>query len=125
MCQKAGGSPFMAFAAVPRGDFVVTGGEIAVFASSSYAERGFCAKCGTPLTYRAIEGPSISVTICSLDDPNAATPDTQLGVESRVNWLAEALALPALTTEQWIARHHRPSAPTPINSEFRSEEIPT
>jgi hypothetical protein len=109
MCQKAGGSPFMAFAAVKAGDLVVTDGEISLFRSSSYAERGFCARCGTPLTYRAVAGPTMSVTICSLDDPNAARPDSQLGVESRVDWLAESLALPALTTDAWIARYHKPA----------------
>jgi hypothetical protein len=106
MCQKAGGSPFMAFAAVARENMVMTRGEISTFASSSYAERGFCAACGTPLTYRVPAGASVSVTICSLDDPNAVSPGSQLGVESRVPWLDHALALPALTTDEWMARFH-------------------
>jgi len=104
MCQKAGAAPFMAFAAVPMAKFQVTKGVIAAFASSDIAERGFCAKCGTPLTYRGVKGATISVTILSLDDPNAVTPDTQLGVESQVHWLAGALSLPAIRTEDWLSR---------------------
>jgi hypothetical protein len=104
MCQKAGAAPFMAFAAVPANEFVVTSGVIATFASSDIAERGFCARCGTPLTYRALKGSTISVTILSLDDPNAVAPDGQLGVESQVHWLAGALALPSVRTDEWLAR---------------------
>lgn len=104
MCQKAGGAPFMAFVGAPYAKFVVTHGAIATFASSDIAERGFCSACGTPLTYRGLKSAHISVTIGSLDDPNAAAPESQLGVESRVNWLARALALPAMRTEQWLAR---------------------
>jgi hypothetical protein len=104
MCQKAGGAPFMAFAGVPTKDFVITQGEIATFASSDIAERGYCKACGTPLTYRGTKGAHISVTIGSLDDPNAVAPESQLGVESQVNWLASALALPATTVAEWMAR---------------------
>lgn len=104
MCQKAGGAPFMAFAGVPGKDFVVTRGQIATFVSSNIAERGFCAGCGTPLTYRGTNATHISVTIGSLDEPDAVAPEAQLGVESRVKWLANALALPAMTTQDWMAR---------------------
>ena len=50
------------------------------------AERGFCKDCGTPLTY-AFEGTGrISVTINSLDDPEAMPPTKQYGIESKVSW---------------------------------------
>ena len=104
MCQKAGAAPFMAFAAVPSSELAVTQGVIATFASSDIAERGFCQICGTPLTYRALISADISVTILSLDDPNAVAPNIQLGVESRVNWLAGALNLPAVSIQEWLMR---------------------
>jgi hypothetical protein len=109
MCQKAGGAPFMAFAGVPLRDFVVTRGQVATFVSSDIAERGFCSACGTPLTYRGLKAAHISVTIGSLDEPNAVAPETQLGVESRVNWLTDALALPAITIAEWMARKKIPA----------------
>jgi len=106
MCQKASAAPFMAFAAAPADKFVVVRGASAKFASSDIAERGFCATCGTPLTYRALDSADISVTILSLDDPNAVAPDTQLGAESQVHWLAGVLALPSVRTDEWLARTH-------------------
>jgi hypothetical protein len=103
MCQKAGGSPFMAFGGVRLSNFVVTSGAIATFSSSDIAERGFCARCGTPLTYQGVGADRISVTLGSLDDPGAVEPETQLGVESKVSWLAHSFTLTEIHTEQWLA----------------------
>ncbi len=103
MCQKAGGAPFMAFAGVPADAFKVTRGVVTAYVSSEIAERGFCAGCGTPLTYRGLKNSHISFTIGSLDDPNSVSPTGQLGTESQVRWLPGALATPAIETEQWLA----------------------
>jgi hypothetical protein len=56
------------------------------------------------LTYRGLGADRISVTLGSLDDPNAAEPAAQLGVESKVRWLARSLGAPETLTEQWLAR---------------------
>ena len=104
MCQKASGCPFMAFGGVRLSEFVITSGAIATFSSSDIAKRGFCARCGTPLTYEGVGSDHISVTLGSLDDPGAVAPLTQLGVESRLSWLTGALSLPETRTEQWLAK---------------------
>jgi hypothetical protein len=104
MCQKASGGPFMAFGGVPSETFVVTRGALAIFQSSDIAERGFCASCGTALTYRALEGQLVGVTLGSLDDPNLVAPEAQLGAESRVSWLAAALAAPETQLSDWLRR---------------------
>ncbi len=104
MCQKASGSPFMAFGGVRMSEFVVTAGVVSTFASSDIAERGFCAQCGTPLTYRGLGSDRVSVTLGSLDDPNAVEPATQLGAESKVSWLVRSLSLPVVGIEQWLAK---------------------
>jgi hypothetical protein len=104
MCQKASGGPLMAFGGVRMAEFIVTHGAISTFQSSDIAERGFCAQCGTPLTYRGLGADRISVTLGSLDDPNEVEPTGQLGVESRVRWLTRSLVAPETLTEQWLAR---------------------
>jgi hypothetical protein len=104
MCQKASGGPFMAFGGVRLSEFVIISGAITTFSSSDIAERGFCAQCGTPLTYRGLGSDRVSVTVGSLDDPGAVEPATQLGVESRVSWLVHSLSLPEIRTEQWLAK---------------------
>jgi len=102
MCQRASGGPFMAFGGVRLSQLVWTRGAPKIFESSSIAERGFCAECGTPLTYRMNEHDRISVTIGSLDSPTAVAPTIQLGVESKVRWLDGALGLPGQKTSDWL-----------------------
>ena len=66
MCQKAFGSYFAPLGGVPTVAFTVTRGSLAVFKSSDQAERGFCRDCGTPLTFRYVERPRISVSLGSV-----------------------------------------------------------
>jgi hypothetical protein len=98
MCQKAAGNLFGSFAGIACEDFELTRGELASFQSSDLAEHVFCAKCGTPLAYRYVDGSRISVTIGSLDEPKRMKPLAQYGVEGRLPWLDEALATPATIT---------------------------
>ena len=102
MCQKAGGAPFMAFAGVRLAELEWTRGAPRIFASSAIAERGFCGDCGTPLTFHMHGADRLSVAIGSLDDPAAAPPTRQLGIESKVPWLEAALGLPAKKTSDWL-----------------------
>jgi len=94
----------MAFAGLDRENFIVTHGRLSTFASSEFAERGFCSACGTPLTYRAVKSARISVTLGSLDDPNAVAPDSQLGAESQVQWLPAALSHSNVRVDAWLTR---------------------
>ena len=94
MCQKASGGPFMAFAGVRVEELVWTRGAPKAFASSDIAERGFCAECGTPLTYRLTGRDRIAVTIGSLDQPYAIAPSMQYGIDSRLPWVDAIRSLP-------------------------------
>ena len=85
MCQKAFGGPFGALVSARRAELAWTRGARATFASSNMVERGFCAACGTPLTFE-YAGDWIDVSIGSLDDPSLAVPTVQLEVGSRMTW---------------------------------------
>ena len=104
MCQKAGGAPFMVFAGLPKAQVTWTRGRPTFFASSDFAERGFCAACGTPLTYGRIGGDRISFTSGSFDDPTVIVPTEEFAVESRLSWLGLLGALPGQTFEDWRAQ---------------------
>jgi hypothetical protein len=94
MCQKAVGNFFAALVGAPNDTLVWTRGEPAAFASSDLAERGFCAKCGTPLFYRSIGGTRTGLTIGSLDDPTLAPPQVQVGMEARYAFIDDLATLP-------------------------------
>src|SRR6202162_6014507 len=84
MCQKAAGAPFASFADIERSDFAWTRGKPAAFRSSSVAERDFCADCGTPLSFRRIDGPRIEIMTGAFDRPDRVIPTLQYGSESRL-----------------------------------------
>ena len=94
MCQRAFGAFYAPLVGAPRSAWELTRGELATFMSSDQAERGFCARCGTPLSFRYAQSDWISVSIGSLDHPQAFPPLDQHGVESRIAWVKELGALP-------------------------------
>ena len=102
MCQKAVGSPYGAYAPMHRDELIFTRGAPKIFRSSAIAERGFCADCGTPLTYRNVKSSRISVTICSLDEPNAIAPEFQLDADMAVAWVHDCLSKPNSSVEEWL-----------------------
>ena len=102
MCQKAGGGPFMVFGGVATADFSITRGTLSIYRSSEHAERGFCAACGTPLTYRRIGGERVSVSIGGADQPELMIPVDQLGVEARSPWTLTINDLPEQRTLDWL-----------------------
>lgn len=93
MCQKAGGSPFMAFVRF-RASQVSWSTLPAVFASSNLVERGFCRNCGTPLSYRLVTGPNVSLTIHSLDEPGAVQPEMSFSAATQAAWCRSLADLP-------------------------------
>ena len=87
MCQKAAGNYFMPLANAPLATFELTRGTLSHFHSSDLVRRGFCATCGTPLTFETIEGVEhLNITLGSLDDPELVVPVVQSGIESRIPW---------------------------------------
>ncbi|MFN0263041.1 GFA family protein [Tepidamorphus sp. 3E244] len=99
MCQKAAGNYFMPLANAQKADFSLTRGTLSVFSSSRDVERGFCAKCGTPLTFDTVSAPHLNLVLGSLDDPASVKPQMQYGTESKMPWLAGLDTLPAEATE--------------------------
>ena len=97
MCQRATGGVFAALAGTSK-DKVSWTGEPSVFESSSVAERAFCARCGTPLTFAYKDSPWMNVTVGSLDDPAAAPIEMHWGVEAKVPWLQLCDGLPEKAT---------------------------
>jgi hypothetical protein len=94
-CRRTSGAPMMAWFTVPSAHFQVVAGEIAHFRSSDHGERGFCARCGTALTFQSSRCPDeIDVTTCSLDDPEAVPPLDHTFTRSQLSWVRLGDGLP-------------------------------
>lgn len=97
ICQLSSGSPALAFATVPIGDFHYERGEsdVTTVASTNFGRRQFCCRCGTPLTMQVEHQPdTIDFTIATLDDPSAVEPGYHIFYGSRIAWAPAADALP-------------------------------
>src|SRR5438067_367928 len=75
MCQRAVGNIFATLAPVRKERLTWDRGPPSFFASSSVAERGFCSRCGTPLSFAYNKSQWICLTLGSLDDPAAVQPE--------------------------------------------------
>ncbi|MFN3624692.1 MAG: GFA family protein [Hyphomicrobium sp.] len=105
MCQKAFGNYFAPLADVPLIDFELTRGELSLFRSSAAVERGFCSKCGTPLSFRYVDEPKIAIALGSLDHPERVPLKKQYGLEGRLAFLPE-FNLPGAKTEDSSTQVH-------------------
>jgi hypothetical protein len=101
MCQRATGGVAAALKQVAR-DAVTWTREPDRYASSPIARRGFCASCGTPLTFEYVEGSTkIDLTVGSFDDPSRFRPTTHFGWESHhAGWL-DTTGLPHLRSDEY------------------------
>jgi hypothetical protein len=93
MCQKAFGGPFGALVTVNVAALTWTRGARSTFQSSDTVRRGFCAACGTPLTFEW-SADKIDLAVFAFDDPSRVEPVVQLAVEGRPHWMDHLADLP-------------------------------
>ena len=98
MCQKAFGAYYAPLVSTRDAVLEWTRGEPKRFRSSNLVSRGFCADCGTPLTYEAPDG--VALAAGAFDDPASLVPRIQYGIEGRLPFVDGLAALPARRTEE-------------------------
>jgi len=86
-CRRATSSPITTWISVPRSAFAFTKGSPRYFASSSGVRRGFCATCGSPLTYESERVPDeVHLYAASLSDPTHVVPSRHVHAEEQLPW---------------------------------------
>jgi hypothetical protein len=99
MCQKAFGSWGAPLASVPLAKLHWTRGQPSEFHSSSISSRGFCQKCGTPMSFMTAGEDSIEIAMGTFDKAELVGPLVeQIGVESRLPWFFGMERLPERVT---------------------------
>jgi hypothetical protein len=101
MCQKAAGNFYLPLVSVRGAKLTWTRGERKRFRSSNAAFRGFCAECGTPLTYEAPDG--MALAIGAFDHPEEIAPTIQWGLEAKLPYVDHMPELPGEATMADIA----------------------
>jgi hypothetical protein len=107
MCQKALGGPFGGFVSVKADQITWTRRERRRFASSNKVWRGFCADCGTPLTFEWSEA-VIDLAFYTFDRADEIAPTVQLEAPAAAPWVGHIADLPVrdAQTEPHLASYY-------------------
>jgi len=94
-CRRAAGSPAVAWGTFERSGFRVTRGRMREFNSSPRVARGFCADCGSCLTYSHEGRPGdIDVTLATLEQVASLAPTLHVWVADKLPWVRIEDGLP-------------------------------
>jgi hypothetical protein len=105
MCQKAFGGFFGPLVGAPKGGLEWTRGEPKYFQSSVNIDRGFCADCGTPLTYRHPGG--LELSIGAFDSRDDLAPQAQVNFHARLPWVTEIFDAPVHGDPQYYVQQEQ------------------
>ncbi|MFM5679390.1 GFA family protein [Aeromonas veronii] len=87
-CQRTTGAPVGAWMDFYAEQVQWLCGKPTEYASSDFIRRGFCAECGSTLTYRSTQYPDyLTLAIASLDNPEAVAPTYHIHTDSQLPWL--------------------------------------
>ncbi len=86
-CRRAVSGPMMPFIGFDRAILNMQG-DMCINHSSAGVERGYCAKCYSPMFYRSQQWPEeCFVMAATLDDPNVFQPQAHLFYSERLAWV--------------------------------------
>jgi len=98
-CRRATGGVFVACCGFRREDVGFEGAPPAYYASSPGVRRGFCAHCGTSLTFESTRWPDdVHLMVGNFDAPGEFTPQCHVFAAERMPWLHFADGLPRYRT---------------------------
>lgn len=109
MCQKATGSVSIAFRKAKQDEVEWIGSPPDLFRSSAIARRGYCACCGTSISFVYDDSDAMDLTVASFDAPDYFQPHHHFGAESIHRQWIDTSALPEYrtldhepTVQRWI-----------------------
>lgn len=97
MCQKHFGSVLSILVAA-KCPVQWLGAEPCYFQSSKTAARGFCPRCGTPVSFRTDDG--IELAVGTFDDRSDLAPHVHVNHAMRVPWVDQMLTVPVRSAEK-------------------------
>ncbi len=103
MCQLAFGNTRATFINLPKDRVKWSGSAPTEYASSRFALRSFCNRCGTPLSFSYVGSKNMDLAVGAFDDPSALKPVSHFAIETRVApWHTED-GLPGQRLDEYTA----------------------
>ena len=102
-CQRGSGAPVVAWVTFSDRELTLLQGALRYCHTSEKVTRGYCAECGSSLTYAHEDRPGrFDLTLATLDDPGAITPEAHIWISNKVPWLKLDDGLPQYS--EWRTR---------------------
>ena len=94
-CRRANGAPVVAWTMFAEDQVVFTEAKPKLYRPNNEVARGFCADCGTPVSFQADYIPGlIDITVGSLDDPESVSPAMHYWHSKHLGWVVFDDSLP-------------------------------
>lgn len=98
-CRRSTGGAVVAWCGFRREDVAFAGATPTYYTSSPGVRRGFCARCGTSLTFESMRWPDdVHLMVGNFDAPESFTPQCHVFAAERLPWLRFADGLPHYRT---------------------------
>ena len=119
-CRRATGAPVTTYLGVAANDIQMIRDSRRQFASSPGVLRGFCAECGSPISYQSDRYPGeVHIHLSAMDAPQRFPPQSHVYVIERIEWLELHDALPRYDGP--AGRGARPSGYGPLAARGHSD----
>lgn len=110
-CRRWGGGPLLAVHCGPDVKFEATD-QVEAYASSDWAQRGFCKRCGTHLYYKLLPTGEYFIPAGTFET-DAFEIATQLFIDRKPDYYAFANQTATLTEQEVIEQYGTPGDETP------------
>jgi hypothetical protein len=98
-CRRHSGAPALSFVHFPARSFTWMRGGPKLYQSSQFAQRGFCANCGSTLSmHEEVLADRMLIAVGSLDEPDRVHIDDHVWTKDQVAWFKIADGLPRFDT---------------------------
>ena len=97
-CRRHSGTPALSFVHFPAQSFSWLRGAPKRYQSSQFAQRGFCADCGSTLSSTSSCMDSVLIAAGSLDEPERVRIDDHVWTKDQVSWFRVEDGLPRFST---------------------------
>ena len=99
MCRRHSGAPALSFVHFPASAFTWESGAPKLYRSSEFAQRGFCAICGSTLSmHEEVLADRMLIAVGSLDEPDRVRIDDHVWTKDQVSWFRIDDGLPRFVT---------------------------
>jgi len=98
-CRRHSGASALAFVHFPARNFTWVRGAPKLYQSSEFAQRGFCADCGSTLSmHEEVLADRMLIAVGTLDEPNRVRIEDHVWTKDQISWFRIEDGLPRYST---------------------------